>query len=93
MHHLDGAASEPEGHGPDGPAPGPIHQIVDLGDHELRRLGEASWGRRGRGRRAFISGGRRGGGGVERRGSVEGEGPLGAELERNARGSSQQSHG
>ena len=50
VHHFDGAAGEAEGHGPDGAAAGPVHEIVDLGDDELRRLGDAD----GRG-----SGGRR----------------------------------
>lgn len=35
MHHLHGAAGEPEGHRPDGPAAGPFHQIVHL--REARR--------------------------------------------------------
>lgn len=41
MHHLDSAAGEAEGHGPDGTAAGPVHEIVDLGDDVLGGLGEA----------------------------------------------------
>ena len=33
MHHFDSAASEAEGHGPDGPTTGPVQEIIDLGDH------------------------------------------------------------
>lgn len=51
VHHFDGAAGEAEGHGPDGAAAGPVHQIVHLRDHELRRLRNA--GGRGSGRRRW----------------------------------------
>lgn len=44
VHHLDGAAGEPKGHGPDGPAPGPVHEVVHLRDHELRRLRDPGGG-------------------------------------------------
>lgn len=98
VHHLDGAAGEPEGHGPDGATAGPVHQIVDLRDHELRRLGQPRR-RRGRGRRRpRIGGGRASaagsGGGERRNGGVEGEDSLGRELEGNPRrGSGHESHG
>lgn len=45
VHHLHGAAGEPERHGPDRAPARPVHQVVHLGDHELRRLGVR--GRRG----------------------------------------------
>lgn len=62
MHHLHGAAGQPEGHRPDGAAADIVHEIVDLRDHELRRLGHPGWGgaRRREGGRV---GRRRGGGG------------------------------
>lgn len=56
VHHFDGAASKSESHGPDGPSPGPVHEVVDFRDHELRRLREA------RGRWAPGIGGRSSGG-------------------------------
>ncbi|KAF4375678.1 hypothetical protein F8388_014400 [Cannabis sativa] len=98
MHHLNGATSEPERHGPDGATPSPVHQIVDLRDHELRSLRHP--GRR-RGRRRWsscISGGSAAGsGGGERRYcGVKSYGSLSrAELERNpmSRVSSEMSHG
>lgn len=76
VHHFDGAASEAESHGPDGPTTGPVQEVIDLGDHVLSRLretgGSAGGGRR---RRASVCGwgGRRG----ERRdGGVNSEGTL-----------------
>lgn len=44
VHHFDGAAGEAEGHGPDGAGASPIHEIVDLGDDVLHRLGDAGGG-------------------------------------------------
>lgn len=41
VHHLDSATSEAEGHGSDGAAVGLVHEVIDLGDHVLCRLGEA----------------------------------------------------
>jgi hypothetical protein len=38
VHHLHGAAGQTKGHRPDGTAAGPIHEIVDLRDHELGRF-------------------------------------------------------
>lgn len=55
VHHLHGAAGEPERHGPDRAPARPVHQVVHLGDHELRRLGV-----RGRRRRPAVWRGRRG---------------------------------
>lgn len=98
MHHLDGAAGETKGHGPDGTAACPVHEIVYLGDHELRGLGEARW--RGRGRRGWsprirsrtVAGA--GAGREGREGGVEGEDTLSRERQRKApRGSCQESHG
>lgn len=31
MHHLDGAAGEPEGHGPEGALAGPVGDLVERG--------------------------------------------------------------
>ena len=50
MHHFHGAAREAEGHGPDRSPASPVHEVIDLRDHELRRLRETRrrrrWGRR-----------------------------------------------
>ena len=35
VHHFDSATCEAEGHGPDGAATSPVHQIVNLKHHEF----------------------------------------------------------
>ena len=42
VHHFDCAAGKTESHRPDGTPTSPVHEIVNLGDHILRRLGKAS---------------------------------------------------
>jgi hypothetical protein len=80
VHHLHGAAGQPEGHGPDGPPPGPVHQIVHFRYHKLRRLRKSR--RRGRGRWGPRIGSRgAGAGGEPRHAGVEGEGALGRQRE------------
>lgn len=96
VHHLDGAAGEAEGHGPDGAATSPVHEIVHLGDHELRSLGEAR--RRGRGGGGWSPSIRSRAGartGIEgREGGVQGEGALRRKRKWEARGGSgQERHG
>jgi hypothetical protein len=85
VHHLDGAAGEPERHGPDRAPPRPVHEVIHLGDHELRRLRH-----RRRGRRPAVwrrAGGRRGrgggGGGVGARGGGEERQPRRTREERH----------
>lgn len=58
VDHLDGAASQPKRHGPEGPSPGPIHQVVRLRYHVLRRP------RRRRRTRSLVRRRRRSGGRV-----------------------------
>uniref|UniRef100_A0A7C9DGE2 Uncharacterized protein n=1 Tax=Opuntia streptacantha TaxID=393608 RepID=A0A7C9DGE2_OPUST len=48
MHHLNSTTSQPEGHGPNGPTSGPVHQGIHLRDHVLRRLRKLSRNRRRR---------------------------------------------
>ena len=88
VHHLDGAAREPERHGPDRPAAGPVHEVVDLRDHVLGGLRDPrrGWGRRRGG--AGVLGGGGGGGGEGGEGGVEGDYALGREDVREARGGS-----
>lgn len=43
MHHFNSTTSQPKRHGPNGPTPGPIHQIIHFRDHELGRFGDARW--------------------------------------------------
>ena len=35
VHHLDGAAGQAKGHGPEGALPGPVDQVVDAGNRVL----------------------------------------------------------
>ena len=97
MHHLHGAAGEPEGHGPDRSPTGPVHQVIYLGDHELRRLRETR--RRSGGRRRAWSGVgsrcRRGGESGKRCVEVRdsGCGAVRLEEEREARGGVARNHG
>jgi hypothetical protein len=84
VHHLHGAAGEPEGHGPDRTLARPVHQVVHLGDHELGRLRHRRRGRPPVRRRGRRRGARRGGGGVRPRGGEERE-PRRAREQRHGR--------
>ncbi|KAF5940545.1 hypothetical protein HYC85_021712 [Camellia sinensis] len=76
VHHFHGAASEAEGHGPDGAAACPVHQIVHLRDHKLRRLRHPRRRRRRRRRRRGVGRGMRRLSRQRRQGSVDRRSPL-----------------